>query len=671
MDRWGNLNMQQKAQLLGIYASKGYTDLASIINHYNTFQAGGKLTFNEWKSQMQSKYPDIEMDNTKAGYDYVRYFNDNYDDAVRQLSNLQHFPDTYKLPNHPTFSNESIYSRGPMMGGNWINDSTFSPSIINRQQYPNIYKKDRPYTEREIYGDEYQQGGQLFQKGSYNPPSLFVTNNISISDNTRTNVGQEVTNRIAAKEAEKQAAIQNYLNRRGYLSEDKDKRSYAKRDFDNNVQNIVNTTISQAASPGNIDFNTLQTGISKGLQTAILPEIGHQMLVRPITSLLGLAGTAGSNKIIKHTTPYDSWGNMISKGLLNNNSEALEFLGEFTNPFGLLGGIYGNGVENRVGELLVRRGDSLKNGASTAKNLFKHMFPDVSDYVKETTGFKHPVLRYALDPRQRDLVYRFSNLPEEIKLKPNFSAFPYGYSGNNVDVPFKGDIVDIFFNKKLNNTGFNYVRETPTFFETYMQQNYPYKKPYWFRIGEASAGTPSTRLPNKGWRTDNTETVAIFPDGSEKSFIDPGGFRVLEEKPEITHFADIWKYNGKDALKRYYVHDLSYTPIGQKPTLQSKLYKPIIQYFGDYIDAHSTPIITQWYDTRPLFQNGGSLGKITSLGQWKYPHQVTTIPSNNITMKGVDYPVLGISDTGDIKYMLPNMDYLFDGNYVTEYPINK
>lgn len=71
------------------------------------------------------------------------------------------------------------------------------------------------------------------------------------------------------------------------------------------------------------------------------------------------------------------------------------------------------------------------------------------------------------------------------------------------------------------------------------------------------------------------------------------------------------------------------------------------------------------------FQEGGSLGHITPYGQWEYPHQVTTIPSNNITMKGVDYPVLGVSDTGDTKYMLPNMDYLFDGNYVTEYPLHK
>ena len=69
------------------------------------------------------------------------------------------------------------------------------------------------------------------------------------------------------------------------------------------------------------------------------------------------------------------------------------------------------------------------------------------------------------------------------------------------------------------------------------------------------------------------------------------------------------------------------------------------------------------------FAQGGLLGHITNLGQWQYPHEVTTIPSNNITMKGVDYPVLGVSNTGDTKYMLPGTEYLFDGNYVTEYPM--
>jgi hypothetical protein len=56
-------------------------------------------------------------------------------------------------------------------------------------------------------------------------------------------------------------------------------------------------------------------------------------------------------------------------------------------------------------------------------------------------------------------------------------------------------------------------------------------------------------------------------------------------------------------------------------------------------------------------------------GQWAHPGEITQIGSNEITMKGVDYPVLGISDTGDTKMMKPGKDYKFDGNMVTEYPM--
>ena len=48
-----------------------------------------------------------------------------------------------------------------------------------------------------------------------------------------------------------------------------------------------------------------------------------------------------------------------------------------------------------------------------------------------------------------------------------------------------------------------------------------------------------------------------------------------------------------------------------------------------------------------------------------------TIPSTDITMEGVDQPLIGVSDTGDIKYMQPGEDYEFDGEYVTEYPVAK
>ena len=59
------------------------------------------------------------------------------------------------------------------------------------------------------------------------------------------------------------------------------------------------------------------------------------------------------------------------------------------------------------------------------------------------------------------------------------------------------------------------------------------------------------------------------------------------------------------------------------------------------------------------------------LGQWAHPGEITEIGSNQITMEGVPYPVLGISDTGDTKLMKPGKNYKFKGKKVTEYPMAK
>lgn len=59
---------------------------------------------------------------------------------------------------------------------------------------------------------------------------------------------------------------------------------------------------------------------------------------------------------------------------------------------------------------------------------------------------------------------------------------------------------------------------------------------------------------------------------------------------------------------------------------------------------------------------------VSPLGQWAYPGEVTIIPSSNITMKGVNYPVLGIDDLGNSQMMMPGQDYTFPGDYVTEIP---
>lgn len=55
-------------------------------------------------------------------------------------------------------------------------------------------------------------------------------------------------------------------------------------------------------------------------------------------------------------------------------------------------------------------------------------------------------------------------------------------------------------------------------------------------------------------------------------------------------------------------------------------------------------------------------------GQWAHPGEVTKIPSGDITMQGVPYPVLGIDNLGNEQMMYPGVDYTFPGNVVTEYP---
>ena len=64
-----------------------------------------------------------------------------------QQENNGHFPDTYKKPNHPTFSDQSIYHNtanpngGKFVGGNWFDGEkgtyTFTPSreMVERPGY--------------------------------------------------------------------------------------------------------------------------------------------------------------------------------------------------------------------------------------------------------------------------------------------------------------------------------------------------------------------------------------------------------------------------------------------------------------------------------------------------------------------------------------------------------
>ena len=71
----------------------------------------------------------------------------------------------------------------------------------------------------------------------------------------------------------------------------------------------------------------------------------------------------------------------------------------------------------------------------------------------------------------------------------------------------------------------------------------------------------------------------------------------------------------------------------------------------------------------PIAENGKIIKD--NNGYWNSDNwgKVVEIDSNDITMKGVNQPLLGISDEGDIQYMEPNKDYKFKGKKVREFPI--
>lgn len=73
-----------------------------------------------------------------------------------------------------------------------------------------------------------------------------------------------------------------------------------------------------------------------------------------------------------------------------------------------------------------------------------------------------------------------------------------------------------------------------------------------------------------------------------------------------------------------------------------------------------------WLDS---YEEGGVIKD--DMGQWAHPGEITEINSNDITMQGVPYDVIGISDTGDTKLMKPGKNYKFKGKKVTEYPMAK
>jgi hypothetical protein len=148
-----------------------------------------------------------------------------------------------------------------------------------------------------------------------------------------------------------------------------------------------------------------------------------------------------------------------------------------------------------------------------------------------------------------------------------------------------------------------------------------------------------------------------------------------EYSPQIDNFnyskediAVLSNFLGRDGARQY----LGYHIRDGKP-----LDKVFPKLYGQAKKQNNKTPKEYLKQARPYYKNqtGGSTELESVIqddrGQWAHPGKVTKINSNNITMQGVNYPVLGISNTGDEQLMMPEEDYKFDGDSVTEYPLAK
>ena len=130
-----------------------------FTSRYNT-----RLSPHE-ESQYQAWAQKIGRSNDTFDYD----MRGAWKGGVSQAEN-GHFPDTYKKPNHPTFSNESQYNGvDGFQGGQW-SDQGYKPSSTNLQMYGpsglrDYFEKVEPDTPLVIpQSDERRSGGRLARR---------------------------------------------------------------------------------------------------------------------------------------------------------------------------------------------------------------------------------------------------------------------------------------------------------------------------------------------------------------------------------------------------------------------------------------------------------------------------------------------------------------------------
>lgn len=134
--------------------------LPIIKKAYNNKLSTKDTDFNNWYKKNTLEGQSNIPYNEKLSYDYYSFYkNGEYKDPSFNIE--QHFPDTYKRPNHPTFSNESIYSTPEYPGGQWEGEKYNKNGKFIRYQNGGRLKPLAPGISK-VQGPSHEEGGVKF-----------------------------------------------------------------------------------------------------------------------------------------------------------------------------------------------------------------------------------------------------------------------------------------------------------------------------------------------------------------------------------------------------------------------------------------------------------------------------------------------------------------------------
>lgn len=83
--------------------------------------------FQQWVAKNKIQ----DLDHPDSHYDYRGFWKTHPDFSHAPG---EHFPDTFKQPGHPTFSNESQYATPQNFGGRWADNDQYIPQLSTSRQ---------------------------------------------------------------------------------------------------------------------------------------------------------------------------------------------------------------------------------------------------------------------------------------------------------------------------------------------------------------------------------------------------------------------------------------------------------------------------------------------------------------------------------------------------------